>query len=145
MMIKAVFFDVGGTLETFRYTIEFRTANAHLFRDCLERGGIFLEFSDEELTGIISRGCSSYHHWNLGSTIEIPSVEIWSKYIFKDYSINHQKLSKIAEELSFLYETKFFMREMRPEVPEVLRVSSIWVTRLAASAILKASRRCLGA
>jgi len=121
MGIQAVFFDVGGTIETYSFTPEYRVANTHLFRDCLERGGISLEISDETLEEVISRGCRNYHLWNLNSMIELSTVEIWSEYVFKDFHVDRDGLAEISEELSFLYETKFYNRVMRPEIPEVLQ------------------------
>jgi putative hydrolase of the HAD superfamily len=68
----------------------------------------------------ISQGISGYHKWNLQSMIELPTIDIWSKYVFPDLPITKAAFEKISEELSFLYETCFYIREMRPEVPEVL-------------------------
>ena len=117
MTLKAVFFDMGGTIETYRSSNELRISNAHAIRDCLKKTGISLDLNDEELASLIMCRLKAYHHWNLVSMIEIPSLEIWSKYVFQDYDVN---IESVAEELSFLYETRFFEREMRPEIPAVL-------------------------
>jgi putative hydrolase of the HAD superfamily len=120
MMIKAVFFDMGGTLETFRFTREYRIQQAPLLRKCLEGAGITLSDSDEQLADRVTRGISSYHKWNLQSMVEIPTSEIWGKYVFAGLSFDQQALASISEEFSFLYETGFYIREMRPGVPNVL-------------------------
>ena len=120
MMIKAVFFDMGGTLETFRFTREYRIQQAPLLRQCLIKAGIVFLETDEELADRVTRGITAYHKWNLKSMIEVPTEEIWGKYVFSGLQIDQNALSSISEELSFLYETCFYIREMRPGVPDVL-------------------------
>ncbi len=120
MKLSAVFFDVGGTLETFRLTSESKLFDIQPFRLCLQKAGIQLSIGDDELREIISTGISIYQKWNRQSFIELPTREIWSKYVFKDQGISEDALANISEELSFLYETRYFSREMRPEIPAVL-------------------------
>ncbi len=120
MELKAIFFDVGGTIESFRFTKEFRLSQVHLFRECLEKAGILFNLDDEQLTDLISQGIKAYRKWNFTSRIELPTFEIWSKYVFKELPIDLDALRTISENLSYLYEAKFYIREMRPELPEVL-------------------------
>mgnify|MGYP000941387690 FL=1 len=42
MKLQTMFFDVGGTLETYRFTRELRIANTGIFRDLLAEHGIEL-------------------------------------------------------------------------------------------------------
>ena len=120
MAIQVVFFDMGGTIQSFRYTRELRVQNAPLLRDCLEKGGIQLSLSDEELADVVTRGMDTYHKWNRESMIELPPFEVWKNVVFKDFAIAENLLSPIAEELTYLYETRFYVRKMRPEIPTVL-------------------------
>jgi HAD superfamily hydrolase (TIGR01549 family) len=120
MKLRAVFFDVGGTLETFQPTSELKLFDIQPFRLCLQKAGIHLNIGDGELREIISIGISTYQKWNRQSFIELPTREIWSKYVFKDQGISQDALASVSEELSFLYETRYFSREMRPEIPAVL-------------------------
>ena len=120
MTLQAVFFDMGGTIDTYRFTKEYRIANIHLIRECLARTGIFLTLSDEQLADLITKGVSRYLDWNLESNIEMKPEEIWSKFFFKGLHISAKQLTPIAEELAFLYETKLYLREMRKEVPLAL-------------------------
>lgn len=121
MSLRAVFFDMGGTIETFRFTRKYRINNAHLIRECLLKVDIHLTLTDEELADKISRDIAAYHQWNLASMIELPTAEIWSRFIFNDLPIDTKKLEAISEELAFLYETFFYIRELRPEIPDVLK------------------------
>lgn len=110
---------MGGTIDTYRYTREYRISNAHLFRECLQKAGVNLEMTDEELTDRIIENITDYHRWNRQSHIELPSRLIWSRYVFPD--LNPAVFETLGEELSFLYETRFYIREVRPEIPGVLR------------------------
>lgn len=120
MELKAIFFDVGGTIESFRFTREFRISQVHHFRECLKKVNIHLDLDDEHLTDLISHGIKNYRKWNYTSRIELPTAVIWSRYVFKDLIADLHVLSNISEELSYLYEEKFHIREMRPELPNVL-------------------------
>lgn len=120
MPLKAVFFDVGGTLETFRSTPELRLENTRDLRLCLEMVGVHLQLDDAQLCELITSGIGKYQKWNRQSFIELPTHQIWSQFVFDGLEIDASLLAPIAEELSFLQETKYFLREMRPEIPEVL-------------------------
>ncbi len=120
MQLKAVFFDVGGTLETYRSSPELRLENTHHFRECLAKAGIRVDEDDKQLSQRITTGIANYQKWNRQSFIEMPSDQIWAKYVFADLGISEAALAPIAEELSFIHETRYFLREMRPEIPWVL-------------------------
>ena len=47
MQLKAVFFDVGGTLETYRSSPGLRLENTYHFRECLSKAGICMDENDE--------------------------------------------------------------------------------------------------
>ena len=119
-MLKAVFFDMGGTIDTYRYTRAYRTSQAYLIRECLAKGGIALDLTDEHLADAITSGMSEYLEWNSDSNIELKPAEIWSTFIFKDTALTAERIAPIAENLALLYETRLYFREMRPEMPRVL-------------------------
>jgi len=121
MGLKAIFIDMGGTIETFRFTRQHRIENCHVIRDCLATKGISLPIDDEQLADMISKNISTYSRWSMTTNIELSSAEIWSNYILKDFSIGKETIEDIAENLAFLYETRLYIREMRPEVPYVLQ------------------------
>ena len=120
MTIQAVFFDMGGTIDTYRYDSELRIRNASLLRDVLTRCNIILQLNDSQLAAFISKGFSDYKKWSTASLVELPPRQVWSRYIFKDDQILEKLDDLTAEKLSFLYETRFHERKMRPEIPEVL-------------------------
>jgi len=121
MSLQAIFFDMGGTIDTFRFTTQYRTENVHVIRECLLRSGISLAINDEQLANSITEGAVAYTRWNMETNTELSPSEIWVDYFLKDLSISKETIQPIGEELAFLYETRMYIREMRPEVPRVLQ------------------------
>lgn len=121
MNIQAVFFDMGGTIETFGYTRELRLNTTVSIQQRLIHAGIDLQLTTEQLYDVISRGLNEYKRWSIQTMEELPPWRVWSDYIFPDQELDRKKLSAIAEDLMFLIETCFYQRAMRPEVPEVLQ------------------------
>jgi putative hydrolase of the HAD superfamily len=118
--IQAVFFDMGGTIETYRHDSQMRVANAPAIRKVLVRNHIDLALDDTRLAAFVSKGFSDYKRWSVTGMVELPPRMIWSQFIFKDDKILDMLSAAAAEELTFLYETKFHERSLRPEVPEML-------------------------
>jgi len=119
--IQAVFFDMGGTIETFSYTRALRLQATALIQQRLQAAGIDLQLSDEQLYEIISRGLDGYKRWSIQSMEELHPCRVWSEYILAGRNVDHEKLSEIAEDLMFLIETRFYERAMRAEMPEALQ------------------------
>ena len=120
MKIQAVFFDMGGTIETFGSTREIRLEATRLIEQKLSRAGIDLCLTNEQLCDMITSGLERYKRWCLQSLEELPPARVWSEYIFSGQDIDRCISSGIAEELTFLIETRYYRRAMRPEIPEVL-------------------------
>jgi putative hydrolase of the HAD superfamily len=120
MTIQAVFFDMGGTIDTFGFTREYRIENVHFIKDCLAQVSNAIEISDEQLANSITKGASDYLRWNMTTNIELKPAEIWSRFFLQGIQFSESELTPIAEELAFLYETKLYHREMRTEMPSVL-------------------------
>ena len=121
MKIQAVFFDMGGTIETFRSTREIRLEGTRLIQQKLDQAGIDLCLTNEQLCDVITSGLERYKRWCLQSLEELPPARVWSEYVFSDREVDKEILSVISEELMFLIETCYYQRAMRPEMPEVLR------------------------
>jgi putative hydrolase of the HAD superfamily len=120
MAIRAVFFDMGGTIETFSYTREMRLLATSSLKQQLLSAGINMNLGTDQLYEVISAGLSHYHHWRLTTLEELPTQRVWGEYILPEYNIDQEVLNSIAEELMFFIETQYYHREMRPEVPSVL-------------------------
>lgn len=120
MTIRAVFFDMGGTIQTFGYTRELRLAATHGLQERLLSAGIDLHLDDQTLYQLVSGGLASYHQWRLQSLEELPPQRVWRDYILVDHPVDSNVLDAIAEDLTLYVETHFYRREMRPEMPAVL-------------------------
>jgi putative hydrolase of the HAD superfamily len=121
MTIRAVFFDMGGTIETYRSTRELRLEATVGIQHCLLQAGINLNLSNEQLLDLISSGLERYKCWSIQSMQELPPRQVWSEYVLQGCSFDHAKLNAIAEDLAFHVETHYYLRTMRPEVPAVLQ------------------------
>jgi putative hydrolase of the HAD superfamily len=121
MTIQAVFFDMGGTIETYRFTHELRLNATTGIQQRLLQAGINLNLSDEQLLDLISSGLEHYKRWSIQSVEELSPRQVWREYILRGCSFDHVKLDEIAEELAFHVETHFYLRTMRPEIPAVLQ------------------------
>jgi putative hydrolase of the HAD superfamily len=121
MTVQAVFFDMGGTIETFGWTPEYRLQETAGIRQRLVQAGIVLDLTDRQLHEIISAGLDAYHQVSLQTMDEMPPERVWNEYVLPGYPLDRKKLSAIAEELMCFIETHWFQRAMRPEVPGVLQ------------------------
>ena len=121
MKLRAVIFDMGGTIETFGFTHELRLDATAGIRKYLEGAGVTLSLTDEALLKVVTSGLQKYHECCLLSLIEYSTVQVWSEFIFADFDFDKAKLDGIAEEMMMYVETHYYEREMRPEIPEVLK------------------------
>ncbi len=120
MGIRAVFFDMGGTIQTFGYTRELRLAATPGLQERLLSGGIDLPLDNQALYQRVSDGLARYHQWSLQSLEELPPQRVWRDYILMNHPVDSDALHAIAEDLMLYIETSYYQRKMRPEMPAVL-------------------------
>ena len=120
MSIQAVFFDMGGTIDTYGYTRELRLERTPELQQRLLDAGIVLGLSDEKLYEVVSSGLARYHAWSLESLEELPSQRVWSEFILSEHPEVHTVLIPAAEDLMCYLETRYYERNLRPEVPATL-------------------------
>jgi putative hydrolase of the HAD superfamily len=120
MSIRAVFFDMGGTIETYGWTPDLRIRETAGLQQLLVKAGIVLGFTNQQLYDIISAGLDRYHQVSLRTMDEIPPERVWNEYILAGCPVNQKIGAALAEDLMFFIETHYFQRAMRPEVPGVL-------------------------
>ncbi len=118
--IEAVFFDMGGTIETYWYDHALRLNATPPIRERLLSAGIDLGLSSEQLYQVISAGLDEYKAWKDRSLIELHADEVWRDFILRDYHVDLARLEPVAGELMFWLDMHYYEREMRPEVPRVL-------------------------
>jgi putative hydrolase of the HAD superfamily len=120
MPIRAVFFDMGGTIETYGWTPELRIQETAGIQQRLADSGISLGLTDKQLYELISAGLDAYHQVSLQTMEELPPARVLNEYIFPGYPGEQEKLAAIAEDIMVFIENHWFQRSMRPEVPGVL-------------------------
>jgi putative hydrolase of the HAD superfamily len=120
MKIQAVFFDMGGTIETFGYTPELRQQATPAIADFLHQAGIDLPLRGTQLYEAIQSGLERYKRWSIQTMEELPAQRIWSEYVFAGMEIDPARLAAAADDLMVLVETRYYQRSMRPEIPQVL-------------------------
>ncbi|HSB66096.1 MAG TPA: HAD family hydrolase [Anaerolineales bacterium] len=121
MTIKAVFFDMGGTIDTNWYSTEMRLTATPALQEVLTNHGLILHLADEQLYEAISSGLARYHQWRLASMEELPPCRVWRDYILVDHPGDYPQLDAAADDLMVWIETHYYVRQMRPEIPLVLK------------------------
>ena len=120
MTIKAVFFDMGGTLQTFTYDQQLRLNATPGLDRLLKNSGIDLHLDTEQLFEIVTTGLVRNHARRLETLEEWSSYHVWKDMILKDRTVEAEKLRAVAEDLMLYIETHYYSRTLRPEVPKVL-------------------------
>jgi len=120
MKIQAVFFDMGGTIETLETSRELRLAAMPELRRKFEAAALPLPKRDEDLFEQITRGLDRYHAESVRTMHEAPPFTVWRDYVFPEFSGDTALLEERAEDLMMLTESLFYRRTLRPEVPGVL-------------------------
>lgn len=120
-MLKAVLFDVGGTLHTVQNNDALRLAFAKRLADRLSVYDIHLDTDPALLSNMLQTNAEAYKHWSEKSLAELPPVRIWNEYYLKEFHIGEEKLLPIAEELSFLYDYARVCNKRRPHMKETMQ------------------------
>ena len=120
MPIKTVFFDMGGTIDTYWYSSEMRIGVTPGLQKLLSSHGIDLHLTDFQLYELVTGGMARYHQWRLASCEELSPYRVWHDYILREYPDEFSRLASIADELMVWLETHYYQRQMRPEIPSVL-------------------------
>jgi putative hydrolase of the HAD superfamily len=120
MTVKTVFFDMGGTIDTFWYSPEMRLQATPGLQQLLSAHGIDLHLSDAQLYNLVTGGLAHYHQWRMISLEELPPETVWRNYILADFIADFPQLGSAADDLMVWIETQYYRRQMRPEIPSVL-------------------------
>ncbi len=125
--IRAVAFDMGGTLEDISYDDDGRRGAARGLLSLLIDRGLDPGLSAEGLLAVVLSGMKSYQEWRERSEIELPPERVWTEYIFGANGRPRKRpaewgvtLAAAAEEISQYYENRFYERRLRPEAPRAL-------------------------
>ena len=119
-MIKAVLFDLGGTLHTSDSPPGRAAWFARRLLDRLADYGIVLDAAPEELARRLHENSERYKRVSEAELREWPAADIWSGWYLKDWNISRERLEPIAEELSFLYDYERPRIMRRPHLKETM-------------------------
>lgn len=119
-MIKAVLFDLGGTLHTSDSPPGRTEWFARRVLDRLADYGIVLDASPAELAAKLHENSEAYKHASEADLRELPPAEIWSDWYLRDWEIGRERLAPLAEELSFLYDYERPRVMRRPHLTQTM-------------------------
>ncbi len=118
--IRAVLFDMGGTLEDLYYDYAvWRDATLRL-QHLLSEHGLDPGLDAEGLQSAVVEGMAAYQTWREATEMELPPDRVWAEYIFSNNGLPRERLAAAAEELTYFYETHYQIRRLRPEARKVL-------------------------
>ena len=120
-MIKAVMFDMGGTLEDLYSDEKNDKATAYALYDILTKHGISVPYEPEPLWEICGQGILEYKKESERTLRELKPEEIWCDWAFRDVPVDKVKLAEISEEIAHMWETTYYDRKLRDHGAEMLR------------------------
>jgi putative hydrolase of the HAD superfamily len=129
--IRAVVFDLGGTLEEIYYDAALRVEATRGLQQLLIECDLNPGLPLSKLQATILAGIRAYSDWREKTEIELPPEQVWTEYIFPDAGLPKERLMAAAEDLTFFYETQFHARTLRPESPDALEALRARGYRLA--------------
>lgn len=120
--IKAVLFDLGGTLEDLSSTEEQKRACIQKVRRVLDRAAKTDTFAvpEEEFYENLMAGYRQYKEWTVSTNLEKSPEEIWADHYLVEYSQEQELIWAMADRLTQLWETIFYTRSMKDGVPRIL-------------------------
>jgi putative hydrolase of the HAD superfamily len=119
-MLKALLFDMGGTLEDVARPSECNTACGRKILSYLETHGVRIGMAPEEFMKGCEEKSGEYRRWSAENRRELSPYEIWSRYYLKDFDVDQEKLRVIAENLANIWERNFYTRSLRKGAPAML-------------------------
>jgi putative hydrolase of the HAD superfamily len=119
-MLKAMIFDMGGTLEDVFHKSEFNEPCGKKFLDYFSRHGIRIDLSPEELMERVEAQNKDYRRQGVIEGRELGPYELWSKWLLKDIDLNQERLKAIADNLANIWERTYYSRSLRPDARPML-------------------------
>lgn len=117
--IRAVVFDLGGTLENVYYDDTMRLNATPGVRAILAKHDLDPGSSDAELLAIIKTGMSRYGKWREETNLEKTPEQVFSEYVFTQ--LPRERVAAIGEELAFYWDSQFSTRTARPETNAAIK------------------------
>lgn len=115
-MIRAVVFDLGGTLHLCSTSAERKLWFARRLISRLGEYGISLDIGPEALAAQLEENAARYKRDVETSLREMDPVVIWNDYYLRQQKLGREALAPMAEELSFLYDYERVCNLRRPHL-----------------------------
>lgn len=120
-MIRAVLFDMGGTLEDIWYSDETAAAVTQAIMQLLRARGLHIELSAQAFWARLQAGVNRYKEWSEGLELEKKPEEIWPDYYLADFGFPRQEIAAMAEQLAGTWEVVYYHRQLRADVKDTLQ------------------------
>jgi putative hydrolase of the HAD superfamily len=112
LLVKAVFFDLEGTLTHCRATPASRANACRRIGDHLAAGGVSIDSGT--LGNVIREGMESYEGWKADHLREIPSSHLWADIVFRAFEQGtRDTLRRHADDMSMIWEEHAVVRRIR--------------------------------
>lgn len=119
--IRAVIFDMGGTLEQVYFDDTLRQQATHGLLALLEKYNLGSGMNAIELFSIVKAGMARYNLWREETCLEASPERQWSEFVLIDHRrFPQDQVESIGEQLAFYYDINFYTRKARPEAKEML-------------------------
>ena len=119
-MIKAVLFDMGGTLEDICVDNASEWAAIRKLNEMLCACGLDPKVSEEELKRRVDDGWVRYGAYRDSCDVELKPIPIWCDYVLTDFGFPREQLEPHCEEIAHMWEVTHYHRALRPRVAEML-------------------------
>ncbi len=120
-MMKAVMFDMGGTLEDLYSDEKNDRATARALFRILGDHGIEVPYDDPyALWAVVGPQILAYKKDSERTMMELKPEQIWPDWGFKGIPVDREKLIACSEEIAHMWETTFYDRKLREHAAEML-------------------------
>lgn len=120
-MIKAVMFDMGGTLEDVYVDEASELAAIDRLDAMLRVGGLDPQVGKEELKRRADEGWKRYGAYRDRTGEELKPIPIWCDYVLEDFHFPREILEPLCEPIAHMWELTHYHRALRPRVAEMLQ------------------------
>lgn len=119
-MIKAVMFDMGGTLEDIFVDESSHLAAVRRVSEMLCSFGLDPGVGIPELMRRVEEGWKRYGAYRDKTDVELKPISIWCDYVLADFDFPRTELEGHCEELAHMWEVTHYHRVLRPRVADML-------------------------
>ena len=119
-MIKAVMFDMGGTLEDIWVDAESERACIEKLRTMLAGYGLAVPEDYDAFKAAVDAGWTEYGKYRDANGVELKPIPIWRDYVLKSFAYDPAVLEPHCEEIAHMWEVTHYHRQLRPRVREML-------------------------